>query len=189
MSVMVAERRFNGAKTGDGPVVKVKGSITKSISRLQASWEASCDEEDLEADIAKHIIEEYTELQKFEAQETTVLIVGGGVDRMTELEHFFPQMKLMIIELPSGGDDSHVCAGVKATNWFMPEKTLSEKGVGGGCSIVVNNYQQIKTRDGAVWGDDVFLDVVDCNHGRIGSPADWDKDGWWNLRACGQVVF
>ena len=61
---MVAERRFNGAETGDGPVVKVKGSITKLISRLlgesssRASREAYCDEGDLEADIAKHIVEE-----------------------------------------------------------------------------------------------------------------------------------
>ena len=67
---MVAERRFDGAETGDSPVVKVKGSITKLISRLlewsssRASREAYCDEEDLEAE---HIIEEYTELQKFEA--------------------------------------------------------------------------------------------------------------------------
>ena len=95
---MVAERRFDGAETGDSPVVKVKGSITKWISRLlegsssPASREAYCDEEDLEADIAKHIIEEHTELQKFEAQEATVLIVGGGVDRMTELEHFLLQV-------------------------------------------------------------------------------------------------
>ena len=92
--VMVAERQFDGAETGDSPVEKVKGSITKLIIRLlegsssRASREAYCDEKDLEADIAKHIIEEYAELQKFEAQEATVLIVGGGVDRMTELEHF-----------------------------------------------------------------------------------------------------
>ena len=39
-------------------------------------------------------------------------------------------------ELPSGGDDSHVCADVKATKWFMPEKTLSEKGLSGGGSMV-----------------------------------------------------
>ena len=103
-TVMVAERRFNGAETDDGPVVKVKGSITKLISRLlgesssRASREAYCDEEDLEADIAKHVIEEYSELQKFEAQETMVFIVGRSVDRMTELEHFFPQMKLIIID-------------------------------------------------------------------------------------------
>ena len=62
-------------------------------------------------------------------------------------------------------------------NWFMPEKTLSEKGPGGGGSIVVSKYLQIKTRDGAVWGDDAFLEVSDCNHGRVGSPADWDKEG------------
>ena len=101
---MVAELRFDGAETSDSPVVKVKGSITKLISRLlegsssRASREVYCDEEDLEADIAKDIIEEYSELQKFEAQEATVLIVGGGVDRMTELEHFFSQMKLIIID-------------------------------------------------------------------------------------------
>ena len=34
MSFMVAERRFNGAETGDGPVAKVNGSITKLIRRL-----------------------------------------------------------------------------------------------------------------------------------------------------------
>ena len=50
------------------------------------------EKEDLEADIAKHIIEEYTELQKLEAQEAKILVVGGGfigVDQMTELEQFF----------------------------------------------------------------------------------------------------
>ena len=106
--------------------------------------------------LRKHIIEEYTELQKFEAQEATVLIVGGGVDRMTQLEHFFSQMKLIIIdflprclrslsdgtadfcseympasdieefwkqtELPGGTDDSYVCTGVKATNYFHAEE-------------------------------------------------------------------
>ena len=41
---------------------------------------------------------ESTELEKFEAQEATVLVVGGSVDPTTELEHFFPQMKLMIID-------------------------------------------------------------------------------------------
>ena len=174
---MVAERRFNGAETGDGPVVKVEGSITKLISgesSSRASREAYCDEEDLEADIAKHIIEEYTELQKFEAPETMVLIVGRSVDRMTELEHFFPQMKLMIIdflprclgslfdgtvdccsentsasdikefwkkiELPGGTNDSYVCTGVKATNCFMPKKTLSERG-SGRCRL--DRYEQV----------------------------------------------
>ena len=179
MSVMVAERQFDGAETGDSPVVKVKGSITKLVSRLlegsssRASWETYCAEDDLETDIAKHIIEEYTELQKFESQEATVLIVGGGVDRMTELEHFFSQMKLMIIDflprclrsLSEGTADFcselasrssgrrlnfQVCTGVKATNCFMPKKTLSEKGLDGGGWIVVNKYLQVETRDGPV---------------------------------------
>ena len=54
------------------------------------------------------------------------------------------------IELPGGADDSYVCISVKATNWFMPKKTPSEKGLGGGGWIVVNKYLQVETRDGAV---------------------------------------
>ena len=59
----------------------------------------------------------------------------------------------------------------------MQEKTLSEKGLGGGGSIVVNKYLQVETRDDAVWCDNVFLDVGNCDHGCVGSPEDWDKDG------------
>ena len=135
------------------------------------------------------------------------MVVGGGfvgVDRMTELEHFFPQMKLEIIdflprclgsvsvgtadccseymsasgikefwkkiEIPGGADDSYVCTGVKATNCFMPKKTLSEKGLDGGGWIVMNKYLQVETRDGPVWGDSVFFAVGECNYGSTGSP-------------------
>ena len=59
------------------------------------------EKEDLEADIAKHTVEEYTELQKLETHEEKILVVSEGsvgVDRMTELQHFFPQMKLEIID-------------------------------------------------------------------------------------------
>ena len=74
------------------------------------------------------------------------------------------------IELPGGADDSYVCTGVKATNCFMPKKTLSEKGLEGGGWIVLNKYLQVETRDGPVWCDSVLCAVGDCNYGCIGSP-------------------
>jgi len=170
----------------------------------------------------RHILEEYTKLQKLEAQEAKILVVGAGfigVEWVTELEYFFPQMQLTIIdflprclgplpdsaadycseymsasgikefyeckydpkneefwkkiELPGGADDSYVCIGVKASNYFMPKDTLSEKGPGGGGWIIMNKYLQVETRDGAVWGDGVCFAVGDCNYGCIGSPDDW----------------
>eukprot|EP00913_Durusdinium_trenchii_P016029 g15066.t1 len=36
------------------------------------------------------------------------------------------------IELPNGADEIYVCIGVKASNYFMPAETLSDKGPGGG---------------------------------------------------------
>ena len=145
---MVAERRFDGA-------VRVNALTADLIKRWQAEAPSEMchtshrdegtsktteEKEDLEADITKHTVEKYT-------------------------EHFFPQMKLEIIdflprcfgsvsagiadccsenmsasgikefwkkiELPGGADDSYVCTGVKATNCFMPKKTLSEKGLDG----------------------------------------------------------
>ena len=72
---MVAEHRFDDAETGDGSVVKKKGSTVELTSRLlegNSSWvsrESHGDEENLESDTAKHINEEYTELQEFEAHE------------------------------------------------------------------------------------------------------------------------
>ena len=41
------------------------------------------------------------------------------------------------IELPSGPDKEYVCLGVKASNYFMPKETLSEKGPGGGGWILM----------------------------------------------------
>ena len=81
------------------------------------------------------------------------------------------------IELPGGADDSYVCVGVKASNYFMPQETLGEKGLGGGDWIIMNKYLRVETRDGALWGDGAFFAVCDCNCGCIGAPADWDKGG------------
>merc|ERR1711966_587801 len=36
------------------------------------------------------------------------------------------------VELPNGADFTYVCMGVKASNYFMPKETLSDKGPGGG---------------------------------------------------------
>jgi hypothetical protein len=41
------------------------------------------------------------------------------------------------IEMPNGPDKEYVCIGVKASNYFMPKETLSEKGPGGGGWILM----------------------------------------------------
>ena len=41
------------------------------------------------------------------------------------------------IDLPNGADKEYVCIGVKASNYFMPKETLSEKGPGGGGWILM----------------------------------------------------
>ena len=41
------------------------------------------------------------------------------------------------IELPNRPDKEYVCIGVKASNYFMPKDTLSEKGPGGGGWILM----------------------------------------------------
>ena len=45
------------------------------------------------------------------------------------------------IEMPSGPDKEYVCIGVKASNYFMPKETLSEKGPGGGGWILMESRQ------------------------------------------------
>merc|ERR1712107_901155 len=83
------------------------------------------------------------------------------------------------IELPGGADDSYVCIGVKASNYFMPKETLSEKGPGGGGWIIMNKNLQVETRAGAVWGDGVVFAVGDCNYGCIESTKINEcKDEW-----------
>ena len=41
------------------------------------------------------------------------------------------------IDMVSGPDKEYVCIGVKASNYFMPKETLSEKGPGGGGWILM----------------------------------------------------
>ena len=47
------------------------------------------------------------------------------------------------IDLPSGPDKEYVCIGVKASNYFMPKETLSEKGPGGGGWILMVPWRRV----------------------------------------------
>jgi len=73
------------------------------------------------------------------------------------------------IELPNGPDKEYVCIGVKASNYFMPKETLSEKGPGGGGWILMDMKLGVKRKDGTPWGTDekglprIFA-VGDCNY-------------------------
>ena len=186
MSHLVAERLFDGA-------VRVNALTTDLINRWQAeapselchtsyrdegTSKTTDEKEDLEADIANHTVEKYTEhfFPQMKLEITDVLprclgsVSDGTADCCSEnmsagdIKEFWKK-----IELPGSADDSYVCTGVKATNCFMPKKTLSEKGLDGGDWIVMNRYMQVETRDGPVWGDSVLCAVGDCDYGYIGS--------------------
>jgi len=97
------------------------------------------------------------------------------------------------LELPNGPDKEYVCVGVKASNFFMPKETLSEKGPGGGGWILMDQTLGVVTRDGKPWAADERVEKVgnetvvthlhriyaigDCNYGCIEekgkSPAEW----------------
>merc|ERR1712187_327702 len=161
-------------------------------------------------------------------QAATVLVVGAGfigVEWATELEHYFPQLTLTIIdflhrrlgplpdnaaeycseymnasgikefysckydpkspdfwkhiELPDGATCTYVCIGVKASNYFMPPETLSDKGPGGGGWIHFNPFMQVTKKPapgqsvGELYADGSIFAVGDCNYGCIGDPSNW----------------
>jgi len=68
---------------------------------------------------------------------------------------------------------------VKASNYFMPPETLSDKGPGGGGWIHFNEYLQVTKKPpqgqpiGELWGDGTIFAIGDCNYGCIGSPEHW----------------
>jgi len=175
----------------------------------------------------RHILEEYHKLNELNKKQATLLVVGAGfigVEWVTELEHFFPDLKLTIIdflprclgplpdiaaeycseymnacgikehysmkyeksdafyakvELPNGPDMEYVCIGVKASNYFMPAETLSDKGPGGGGWIHFNEFMQVTKKPapgealGEVYADGTIFAVGDCNYGCIGNPPNW----------------
>jgi len=198
-------------------------------ARLEGSW-PHLDERFLEGR-RRHILEEYGNIQKLNEKSASVLVVGAGfigVEWVTELQHFFPKLKLTIIdflpnclgplparaanycakymtkhgikqfyqmkydaksdefwrkiELPNRPDKEYVCIGVKASNYFMPKETLSEKGPGGGGWILMDMTLGVKTRDGKKWGADEkgysrIYAIGDCNYSCVEEqgkkPDDW----------------
>jgi len=175
----------------------------------------------------RHILEEYHKLNELNKKKATLLVVGAGfigVEWVTELEHFFPDLKLTIIDflprclgplpdiaaeycseymhscgitefygkkyeksdafyttldMPNGPDCEYVCIGVKASNYFMPAETLSDKGPGGGGWIHFNQFMQVTKKPaagealGEVYADGTIFAVGDCNYGCIGNPPNW----------------
>merc|ERR1711967_63871 len=78
---------------------------------------------------------------------------------------------------PTGADYTYICIGVKASNFFMPKETLSEKGPGGGGWIHFNKFMQVTKKPelgGEIWGDGTIFAVGDCNYGCIGAPPNWE---------------
>ncbi|CAK9103799.1 Apoptosis-inducing factor homolog B [Durusdinium trenchii] len=198
-------------------------------ARPEGSW-PHLDERYLEGR-RRHVLEEFNFLKSLHDKSATCLVVGAGfigVEWATEIQHFFPRVKLTIIDflpqplgplpataakycekymnkvgikqfyntkydaknpefwksidLPNGPDKEYVCIGVKASNYFMPKETLSEKGPGGGGWILMNQNLSVKTRDGKLWGADEkgfprIYAVGDCNYGCIEEagkkPDDW----------------
>jgi hypothetical protein len=68
-------------------------------ARKVSEW-AHIDERYLEGR-RRHVLEEYHKLDQLNKQAATVLVVGAGfigVEWATELEHFFPQLKITIID-------------------------------------------------------------------------------------------
>merc|ERR1711862_545745 len=83
------------------------------------------------------------------------------------------------IGLPNKPDKQYICIGVKASNYFMPQETLSLKGPGGGGWIHFNEFLQVTTKPaqgqaiGEVWGDGTCFAIGHCNYGCIGDPSNW----------------
>lgn len=79
------------------------------------------------------------------------------------------------IELPNKVDKEYICIGVKASNYFMPEETLSLKGPGGGGWIHMDMTLAVTTRDNKLWckdekGNSRVFAVGDCNYGCVPDP-------------------
>jgi len=97
------------------------------------------------------------------------------------------------LNLPGKGPDKeYVCIGVKASNYFMPTETLSEKGPGGGGWILMDQTLGVKTREGKPWGiDDKGYTRVwaigDCNYGCIEEPG--KKPGEWPIPPIPKISY
>merc|ERR1719502_2430971 len=113
----------------------------------------------------RHILEEYTKLQKLEAQEAKILVVGAGfigVEWVTELEYFFPQMKLTIIDfLPR-------CLGP------LPDSAADYCSEYMAASGIKEFYEcKYDPKSEEFWKKIELPGGADDSYGCIGSPDDW----------------
>jgi hypothetical protein len=191
----------------------------------------------------RHILEEYSAIKDLNAKHATVLVVGAGfigVEWVTELRYYFPNLKNTIIDflpnplgplppgaakyckkymerhginqfyskkyapddaefwnsikLPNKVDKEYVCIGVKASNYFMPKETLSEKGPGGGGWILMDMTLAVMDRDDNIWSTDEkgharIYAIGDCNAGGIPGPSP-DKDvGKWPIPPIPKISY
>jgi len=86
------------------------------------------------------------------------------------------------IELPDKATKEYVCIGVKASNYFMPKETLSEKGPGGGGWINMDMTLAVCDSNMKLWakddqGNSRVWAVGDCNTGGIPEPGK-KPDDW-----------
>jgi hypothetical protein len=193
----------------------------------------------------RHIWAEWQSIKRQEDQKARYLVIGAGfigVEWVTELEHFFPQLDLAILDflpqclgpLPQyaksycvkymdkhgikqhygqkyeqtdeffeklgygkGGrpDREFSCIGVKASNYFMPDETLSDFGPGGGKWILMDMTLAVKKKsDGSKWGVDskgyarVYA-VGDCNYGCVESSDKKAKPGDWPIPPIPKISY
>merc|ERR1719247_3544686 len=91
-----------------------------------------------------------------------------GIKYAPEEKEFWDKLKLPF----KGVEKTYVCIGVKASNYFMPKETLSDKGPGGGGWILMDLQLSVINKEGKRWCTDqqgyprVFA-VGDCNFGCV----------------------
>ena len=96
------------------------------------------------------------------------------------------------IDMPDKADKEYVCIGVKASNYFMPAETLSEKGPGGGGWIHMDMTLAVCTKDMKLWSKDeqgnsrVFA-IGDCNTGGISEPGAKPED--WPMPPIPKISY
>lgn len=174
----------------------------------------------------QHVVEEHRKLSNLNNRSAAILIVGAGfigVEWAAELNHFFPNLNITIIDffpnclgplpasaaeycsgymkrhgirevygkkyspnsttfwesigMPGGADETYICTGVRACNYFMPKSTLSDTGPGGGGWILINRKLQVTKKPsegGEVWADGTVYAVGDCNLGCVGKGPNFD---------------
>jgi len=91
-------------------------------------------------------------------------------------------------------DREFSCIGVKASNYFMPEETLSKVGPGGGGWILMDMTLAATKADGTKWSVDskgyarVYA-VGDCNFGCVPSSDKDKKPGEWPIPPIPKISY